>query len=399
MMIRACFFLVELVGLALLTIRPATAQSASLPDSLTLPEFHVLIQEMSEPGQEFHTDNLTSNEIGYLHPIPLLRKVNLSDGVYVGVGPEQNFTYIGAIQPRMAFIVDIRRQNMLQHLMYKALFTMSNNRAEFLSKLFCKPLPEDLSFIDRMFIRLPEWAQIGRSPSIVELIEYFDRIEPVESLYTKNLEEVISLVRTFGIDSPEDLETVESVYRAFYLRQFDIQYDLLRQDSKQRKEYPDLRDLLKATTLQGEYAGFLADDKTYRFVKELQRRNLIVPIVGDFSGAHALRAIADYITEQNAVVSVFYVSNVESYLLLGSGHYVYSKFMDNVISLPTDTSSVYIRTFSNDFHPEMRSHPDRFGDHGFTTLVQPISYLFDDGTWITRRGFNLYRHIVTTGNL
>jgi len=173
----------------------------------------------------------------------------------------------------------------------------------------------------------------------------------------------------------------------------------LWRDGTQKRELPVLRDLLLATTLQGEYAGFLADDKIFRIVKNMHRRNLIVPIVGDFSGAHALRAIADYITAHNAVVSVFYVSNVESYLLLGSGHYVYSKFMDNVISLPTDTSSVYIRTFNNDFHPEMRSHPDRFGDHGFTTLVQPISYLFDDGTWKTRRGFDLYHHIVTTGNL
>src|SRR5205085_3828058 len=62
----------------------------------------------------------------------------------LGVGPDQNFTYMSALHPKFAFIVDIRRQNMLEHLMYKVLFEMSDNRAEFLSKLFARPLPERL---------------------------------------------------------------------------------------------------------------------------------------------------------------------------------------------------------------------------------------------------------------
>ena len=60
---------------------------------------------------------------------------------YVGVGPDQNFTYIAALKPRIAFIVDIRRQNMLLHLMYKALIEMSPTREEFLSRLFSRPMP------------------------------------------------------------------------------------------------------------------------------------------------------------------------------------------------------------------------------------------------------------------
>ena len=52
-------------------------------------------------------------------------------GVYLGVGPDQNFTYILALQPKIAFIIDIRRQNMLQHLMYKALIEISKDRADF----------------------------------------------------------------------------------------------------------------------------------------------------------------------------------------------------------------------------------------------------------------------------
>jgi hypothetical protein len=39
-------------------------------------------------------------------------------GVYVGVGPYQNFTYISALDPDIAFVVDIRRKNLLHHLLY-----------------------------------------------------------------------------------------------------------------------------------------------------------------------------------------------------------------------------------------------------------------------------------------
>ena len=50
----------------------------------------------------------------------------MKGGVYVGVGPNQNFTYIAAIRPELAFIVDIRRQNLLEHLLFKVLTEKSD---------------------------------------------------------------------------------------------------------------------------------------------------------------------------------------------------------------------------------------------------------------------------------
>ena len=49
------------------------------------------------------------------------------------------------VKPRMAFIVDIRRGNLDLHLMYKALFELSADRAEFVSRLFSKALRSGLS--------------------------------------------------------------------------------------------------------------------------------------------------------------------------------------------------------------------------------------------------------------
>src|SRR5262249_59661107 len=88
-------------------------------------------------------DNFTSNETAYLTVVDTMRRLGATGGAYLGVGPEQNFTYIAKIRPRIAFIVDIRRQAMIQHLMYKAIFHLSPDRAQFLSRLLSRPLPKD----------------------------------------------------------------------------------------------------------------------------------------------------------------------------------------------------------------------------------------------------------------
>src|SRR5437867_10808453 len=114
--------------------------TGELPNQLTDEAFWTLVTEFSEPGGYFRSDNFVSNETTFQYVIKDLKKTK-PGGVYLGVGPDQNFTYIVALQPRMAIIFDIRRQNMLQHLMYKALIEMSSDRADFLSRLFSRKRP------------------------------------------------------------------------------------------------------------------------------------------------------------------------------------------------------------------------------------------------------------------
>src|SRR5262249_10519256 len=95
-------------------LRAADAQSspilnpfgaaAALPKELTSDTFFKMIEEFSEPGGYFMYENYVSNERSYQEPIPSLLKVARSDGAYLGVGPEQNFTYIAATRPAIAFI-------------------------------------------------------------------------------------------------------------------------------------------------------------------------------------------------------------------------------------------------------------------------------------------------------
>jgi hypothetical protein len=125
---------------------PAASQAvASLPDRLSDAEFFNLVTDISEPGGAFRiADNFTSNELEVGRVFTMLRERGVAGGVYLGVGPEQNLTYIAAILPAMAFVVDIRRQAVMQHLMFKAVFELANDRADFITLLFSKPRPADL---------------------------------------------------------------------------------------------------------------------------------------------------------------------------------------------------------------------------------------------------------------
>src|SRR6267378_3329015 len=113
----------------------------SLPGRIADRDFWTLVSDFSENGGFFRSDNFVSNETTFQYVIPDLKERTKPGGVYLGVGPDQNFTYIAAIRPKVAFIVDIRKQNMLEHLMYKALFELSEDRAQFLSRLFSRRVP------------------------------------------------------------------------------------------------------------------------------------------------------------------------------------------------------------------------------------------------------------------
>src|SRR5215469_15226164 len=141
---------VLIVGLMLLVqlgrVSGSVARTAAeqLPTQLSDEEFWKLSSESSEPDGTFRSDNLLSNESYFQFVIPKLNEIVTPGRVYMGVGPEQNFTYMAALKPKMAFIIDIRRGNLDLQLMYKAIFELSKDRADFVSRLFSRKRPEGL---------------------------------------------------------------------------------------------------------------------------------------------------------------------------------------------------------------------------------------------------------------
>ncbi len=106
--------------------------------------FAAQVAALSEPAGYFDTDNLISNESSYQQVLPDLRRRKVHGGAYVGVGPDQNFTYIAETRPAIAFIIDVRRDNLLLHLLFKALFELSRTRIEYLTQLLGRPVPSDI---------------------------------------------------------------------------------------------------------------------------------------------------------------------------------------------------------------------------------------------------------------
>src|SRR5580765_3497576 len=105
MRFRAALRYVVLPTLLVLAVVPWVRQGRAQPAG----SFAALIERLSEEGGQFDTDNLISNERTFLDVVPALKAGGVSGGAYIGVGPDQNFSYIAQIRPAMAFIIDIRR--------------------------------------------------------------------------------------------------------------------------------------------------------------------------------------------------------------------------------------------------------------------------------------------------
>ena len=309
---------------------PAVALAQGLPSRLTDQEFWKLVTESSEADGFFQSDNLVSNELTLQHIIPEMVKGRAPGGVYLGVGPDQNFTYIAAMRPRAAFIVDIRRGAMLQHLMYKSLFEMAEDRTEFLSLLFSRPRPAD----------------VAADATPIQLLETFYPVATDSTLYwrtLKGIEELLTKKHSFVL-SKDDLEGIAFVFTSFFLGGPDISYNY-GQGFGRGRGMPSFADLMLATDAGGLNRGFLGSEQQYAVVREMQLRNLIVPVVGDFAGPKAVRAVGEYLRAHGAVVSAIYTSNVEQYLFREA--HKWQQYYENVATLPIDSSSTFVRAVFN----------------------------------------------------
>jgi hypothetical protein len=336
----------------------------SVPESIPAAEFARLVQDMSESNGYFSSDVFISNEISYLAIVEKLRELGAAGGAYIGVGPEQNFTYIAKVRPQIAFIVDIRRQAVIQHLMYKAIFQMSDDRARFLSCLLSKPPAGD--------------KPPGREATAQQLTEYYAAIPASTEAYGANLARIAKTIREdfrFPL-SERDQSSLEYVYGAFRTEGLQISSRAGSAGGRYpSRRFPVLRDIIEQTDPAGRPGNFLASEQDYVFVRDLQRRNRVIPLVGDFAGSKTLKAVGAYLSKNSYSVTAFYTSNVEQYLFQNG---VFAAFAGNVKALPIAPDSLFIRAV-------MRQPPAVQVPGGRSaTLLQKIAVFlkdFDDGIY------------------
>ncbi|NOT06883.1 MAG: hypothetical protein HOP28_01630 [Gemmatimonadales bacterium] len=311
---------------SLLFALQALVFTGSVPVARETTEFAKLVAQLSENGGFFDSDNLVSNETSYLHVLPALESMGIRGGAYLGVGPEQNFSYLAEIRPELAIMIDIRRDNMLLHLLFKAIFERARNRLDYLCLLYGRPVPADL----------PKWTD----RPLDDILMYLDLTPGDSGLHAANHRSLMERVTAYGVPLTDtDRATIRRFHGEFAALGLELRYTSLNRPS--RPNYPSERDLYLATDMNGRRGNYLTTEERFRVVQELERGDRIVPAVGDLSGTVALKAIAQYLAERKLTVSALYVSNVEMYLFRNG---TFAQFAANVRSLPSSPSSVIIRS-------------------------------------------------------
>jgi hypothetical protein len=330
----------------------AICAASGRAQSVSPPSFGRQVAELSEPGGVFDTDNLISNERSYLHVVPALKQPGLAGGAYVGVGPDQNFSYIAASRPAVAFIIDVRRDNLLLQLLFKALFEISGTRAEYLSHLFGRRLPAPFE----------QW----RSASLETIAAQVDAAPQTTAEAGLLQREVAAQIAAFGVPlSPQDLATIRRFHQTFIDAGLSLKFQSFGRAP--RSYYPTYRELLFETDRAGHQASFMASDSDYQFVRGLQLHDAIVPVVGNLAGPTALAAIGRVIRERRETLSVLYVSNVELYLFQDGA---FPRYADTLSGLPHSARSVIIRSIFSG--PGIGSLPEMVPGYASASLTQRL---------------------------
>jgi hypothetical protein len=314
--------------------------TADLPERIADEEFWRLTIDMSEPDAGgYSDDNLVSNEIPPVDVLSALTERVKPGAVFVGVGPEQNFTYIATLKPKIAFITDIRRVNWHVQLLYKAVFELSTDRADFLSRLFARRKPVGLQ----------------SDSDVLELMNAFASANRVDdAVFDANTRDILDLLtRTHNWPlSAEDKHGVARVYKAFQFYGLGLNSvsHLTLATYGIGISGPTYYDLMIQKDPQGRGLSYLGSEQHFATVKALQGRNLVVPIVGNFAGSKALRRVGTYLKDHGASLDAFYLSNVENYLRRDR---LWETFCANVATMPLLQSSVFLRarTVSLTYYP------------------------------------------------
>jgi len=341
--------LAALLVLALTSWSTLAEPALSAPAPIPLSEFGRLVDSLSEPEGYFDTDNFVSNEAGYLRVLPAMRRLALSGGAYVGVGPDQNFSYIAELGPELAFIVDIRRQNALEHLYFKALFQLSATRAAYLERLFGRR------------IRLA--GQNAETAPIRVLLDAATSAARDARLETAMQVEARATIRAWNLALRDaDFAALDLVARAFMEGGPELKFTSYNRGP--RSYHPTFRQLLEETD-GAVQANYLAREEKFRRLRVMHLENRIIPVVGDFAGPRAFQNVARELRRRGVSLRCFYASNVEFYLF---GSEAWERYVRNVRALPLDPAACIIRSYANTGQP----HPAQVAGYYMTTVIQRL---------------------------
>ncbi|WP_422930329.1 hypothetical protein [Singulisphaera sp. PoT] len=299
-----------------------------------------VIDELSEAPTGPSADNFVSNEDSYPRVAGDLERLAPKGGAYLGVGPDQNFTFLAHCAPKLGIIADFRRRNALLHLLHKALVSLSPGRVAYLSRLTAR-LPETLS----------------SEPTREELVDAFTKAK----LDRKRLDDAIAEVRRF-------LEPLKVVHDDEWDDLASIQSRLAGPGLEARflalKMYPTLGRMIGTDDRESRPAHWLAREETYQFIRTLQRGDLVIPIVQDFAADRSFTRLRDWLNRTDLFLSVLYISDVEFFLMR---HGRFRAYVESLARLPWHKDALLIRTSTREI-----AHPDRIRGDSSTTVLRRV---------------------------
>jgi hypothetical protein len=197
---------------------------------------------------------------------------------------------------------------------------------------------------------------------------------------------VDATIRRFGVPlSDDDFATIDRFHRTFIDGGLDLKFKTFAFGV--RSYFPNYRDLLLETDHEGQRSNYLASEDRFQFVRSLERRDLVIPVVGNFVGTHSLAAIGRVMTDRGVRLSAFYTSNVEFYLFTDR---TFPKFIDNLSHLPHTDRTVIIRSVFSGAIASMM--PQAVPGYPSASIVQSMNELLEG---YGRGAFHEYRELTT----
>ena len=284
-------------------------------------------------------DNFVTNEDSFGRICGRIGR-EVPTGVYLGVGPDQNLSYVAHARPSRAFVVDFRRKNMLVHLLHKALFTLADDRVGYLSRLMARRI----------------------DPSADDPIAAAEAAEFEPSRLGKAVDEVRSALDPLGLLNAADWPTLATIQARLAGPGLSARFLALPM-------YPTVGQLIRKPDADGRPAHYLATEPLYRVVRDIQRLDRIMPIVGDYGAPGGLDRLAGWLKERGEHVSLVYISDVEDFLLRGGR---FGPYVDNLNSLPIAEGAMIARTSTRSI-----DHPARARGDSSTTILASLPRFLD----------------------
>ncbi len=308
-----------------------------------------LVDRLSGPETGPHADNFVTNEDSFPRVCGAIGREVPAGGVYLGVGPDQNLTYLAHARPALGFILDFRRRNLLVHLLHRALFRLAADR---------------VGYLTRLTARAPT-AAVGPESDAAALVAAFAAAPLDPERLERTVTEVADELRPLGIVRDAEWAELATIQRRLAGPGLAARFLALPM-------YPTLGQLLRTPDRDGRPAHVLAAEPLYQTVHDLQLGDRVVPLVGDLAGAHALPALAGFLRERSLGLSLVYVSDVEFFLLRASKER-FAAYVANLERLPRLDGARIVRTSTREIE-----HPERVAGDASTTVIRPLDRFLAD---------------------